>query len=67
MTEETRNRIAANVTAIKEEAELETLVSVLGDRRVQRAVKAHSLPELIAREQDHGTDYLNGAFNRRAA
>jgi hypothetical protein len=67
MTEETRNRIAQNVVAIKEEAELETLVSVLGSPVAQRAAKTHTLPELVASEQDHGTDYLNGAFNRRAA
>lgn len=58
-----RNHIAAD----REETELETLVEVLGDRRAQRAVKLHTLPELVASVQGHGMDHVNQSFNRRAA
>lgn len=65
--EEIKNHLANGVAAVKEEAELETLVSVLGTPTAQRAAKAHRLPELVASEQGHGMDHMNRFFNRRAA
>lgn len=67
MTETQTKNIANAVTNMREEAEMEALVSVIGTRQAQRAVKTHTLPELIASEQGHGMDHLNGALNRRAA
>lgn len=67
MSPEIRQSLANHIAADKEETELETLVEVLGTRKAQRAVKAHSLPELVARVQGHGMDHLNQSFNRRAA
>lgn len=61
MNENTRKTLAAHVAANREETELETLVEVLGERRAQNAVAAHVLPELIASEQGHGTDFRNVA------
>lgn len=57
--EEKRAHLANGVAAVKEEAELETLVSVLGTPSAQRAARAHRLPELVAAEQGHGLDYRN--------
>lgn len=67
MSPEIRKSLANHVAADKEETELETLVSVLGTPSAQNAAKSHTLPEMIAAEQGHGTDYLNQSFNRRAA
>lgn len=56
-----RRKMQNTVTAHREEQELETLVSVLGDPTAQRAADRHRLPELIAREQGHGMDYRSAA------
>lgn len=61
MTEDMKRRISAHIAADKEEAELETLVSVLGSPRAQRAADTHTLPEMVAREQGHGMDYRQNA------
>lgn len=70
MSPETRTTLANHIAAHTEETELETLVEVLGNRKAQRAVAAHTLPELVAKEQGHGMDHrhvVNVALNRRAA
>jgi hypothetical protein len=61
MTEDMKRRISNHIVADKEERELETLVSVLGSPKAQRAVDTHTLPEMVAREQGHGMDYRNAA------
>lgn len=61
MNEDIRKSLANHLAADREERELETLVEVLGDRSAQAAVATHTLPDLVASEQGHGTDYLNVA------
>lgn len=62
-----RRKMQNTVTAHREEQELEALVSVLGDPAAQAAADKHRIPQLIAREQGRGMDYVNQSFNRRAA
>ena len=72
MSPEMQIKLQNTMIAVKEEAELETLVGVLGNPEVQAAAKSHTLDTLIAAKQGHGTDYLNqylmsDNLNRRAA
>ncbi len=60
MSPEMHDRLARHVMADKEERELESIVSVLGERTAQAACTTHTLPELIAREQGHGLDFRSG-------
>lgn len=61
MNERAATKLANSVAAHTEEAQLEAVVSILGERRAQAAVHSHSLPELVAKEQNRGIDYRAGA------